>query len=428
MAIVIPFRGISYNLEKIHDLSYVTTPPYDVISPQEQEAFYRCHPQNIIRLILGKKNPDDTADDNSHTRAARYFKDWRDQKILIQDASPALYLTLIEFPINGQVMQRFGLMALVRLETFDKGIVLPHEHTFSKIKVEQLELMKACHANFSPIFSLYSGNGISEILKTAIADKQPDMDFKDSPGHRQILWRITDPKIHDAVSHAMADKKIYIADGHHRYETALNYRNYIASQTPDFSPNHPANFVLMYLAGMNDPGMVILPAHRMVKQAAIAEFLNRAKDFFEISAFGDQARFLAALQTSPENTIGAAIKHQSECYLLTPKPGVMDKLFSDELPESLRGLDVSVLTHLILMKILGLDQAQLDDEHLITYSSSADDAIDAAKSGRGDISFILNSTKIEQVRQVAEAGLIMPRKSTYFYPKVITGQVINPLF
>jgi uncharacterized protein (DUF1015 family) len=428
MATVIPFRGISYNLEKIHDLSTVTTPPYDVISPQEQEAFYLCHPQNIIRLILGKKTDQDTAGDNSHTRAARYFKEWRDQKILVQDASPALYLTGIEFPINGQVMQRFGLIALVRLETFDKGIVLPHEHTFSKIKVEQLELMKACHANLSPIFSLYSGNGVSDILRSAIANKPPDMDFKDDKGHRQTLWRITDSKIHDAVSQAMADKKIYIADGHHRYETALNYRNYIASQTPDFSPDHPANFVLMYLAGMNDPGMVILPAHRMVKQADTAGFLNNAKAFFEISAFGNQAQFLAALQTSPENTIGAVIKDRSEFYLLTPKPGVMDKLFSDELPESLRGLDVSVLTHLILIKILGLNQAQLDDEHLITYSSISDDAVNAAKSGKCDISFILNPTKIEQVRQVAEAGLIMPRKSTYFYPKVITGQVINPLF
>jgi uncharacterized protein (DUF1015 family) len=228
----------------------------------------------------------------------------------------------------------------------------------------------------------------------------------------------------------MSDRKIYIADGHHRYETALNYRSWIASRTPNFSSDHPANYVLMYLCGMNDPGLVVLPAHRIVRhadKAIVNDFQNHVKGFFDIRSFSDSSECLSVLGRSPENTIGAVIKNSAEYYLLTPKAGVMDKLFSDELPEALRQLDVSVLTHLILMKIFGFDQSKLDTEGLISYSSIADEAVKAVGNGDADASFILNSTKIEQVKQVAEKGLIMPRKSTYFYPKVITGQVINPL-
>ncbi|NJL58787.1 MAG: DUF1015 domain-containing protein [Desulfobacteraceae bacterium] len=420
MAVVIPFRGISYNSEKISDLSLVTAPPYDVISPQEQDEFYRCHPQNIIRLILGKKTDQDSPDNNPHTRAAARFTQWQSENILIRDNVPALYVTGLDFQTDGQMKRRLGLIALVKLETFDKGIVLPHERTFSKVKSERLELMKVCHANFSPIFSLYPGNGVSEILTAAISGRKPDTDFTDSKGHRHTMWKLTDPAIHHQVSQAMSDRKIYIADGHHRYETALNYRSWLASQTPSFSPDHPANYVLMYLCGMNDPGLVVLPAHRIVRhadKAIIENFPNHVKSFFDIRSFADSSEYLSALGRSPKNTIGAVIKNSAEYYLLTPKPGIMDKLFSDELPEALRQLDVSVLTHLILMKIFGFDQNKLDTEGLISYSSITDDAIKAVRNSDADASFILNATKIEQVKLVAEKGLIMPRKSTYFIPK-----------
>ncbi len=257
------------------------------------------------------------------------------------------------------------------------------------------------------------------------------------------MWRITDPEVNRYVSDAMKDSRIFIADGHHRYETALNYRDWLAAKIPDFSENHPANYVMMYLSSMEDPGVVILPAHRMlkgVKPGLLTEFVRKAGTYFDIVRMPYnkkeysrvRAEFLAKLKLSePGGTdrtvFGVSVKDARELYLLTLKPGVMKEMFGNEIPDALRHLDVTVLTRLIFTEMLGFDQAGLDNEKLIAYSSIAEEATDAPGTGKCDISFILNPTKIEQVRDIALKGLIMPRKSTYFYPKVITGQVMNSL-
>lgn len=438
MAQITPFKGILYNPDKIHDLSKIVTPPFDVISEEDQCHFHDCHPQNIIRLILGMHSECDTDKDNRYTRAAGCFNQWLSEDILIQDSAPAFYLTSVEFPSGDKMFTRFGLVALVRLEPFEKGVVLPHERTFSNVKSERLELMKSCHANFSPIFSLYSDHeNILSSLKDSIAEKTPDMDFTDNKGHQHKLWRITDTTVHTSVSEAMEGKNIFIADGHHRYETALNYKNWLSANTPDFSEDHPANYVMMYLSSMEDPGMIILPAHRMMTEipdSALDTFIQKAGDYFDIMTipFGKnghgQDKFLSALKSnSDQHTIGVSMKNSQELYLLTLKPNVMDQLFGDEIPDSLKNIDVTVLTRLIFMEILGFDQARLDNEKLIAYSSIAEDAIDAVVQGKFDISFILNPTRIEQVQEIARKNLVMPRKATYFYPKVIVGQVMNLL-
>ncbi|MDM8552629.1 DUF1015 domain-containing protein [Desulfobacterales bacterium HSG2] len=438
MAQITPFKGTLYNPDKIHDFSKIVTPPFDVISEEDQCYFHECHPQNIIRLILGRRTENDTDKDNCYTRSAGCFNQWLSENILIQDNMPAFYLTSIEFPSGDKMFTRFGLIALVRLEPFEKGVVLPHEKTFSNVKSERLELMKACHVNFSPIFSLYSDQeNILSSLKDAISDKTPDVDFTDNKGQQHKLWRITDTTIHTSVSEAMKGKKIFIADGHHRYETALNYKDWAAANDPDFSEDHPANYVMMYLSSMEDPGMIILPAHRMltgVPDSALETFVRKAGDYFDIMTipFGKnghgKTKFMSALKAnSDRNTVGVSMKNTQELYLLTLKPNVMDRLFGDELPDSLRNVDVTVLTRLIFMEILGFDQARLDNEKLIAYSSIADEAIDAAIHGKFDICFILNPTRIEQVQEIARKNLIMPRKATYFYPKVIAGQVMNML-
>jgi uncharacterized protein (DUF1015 family) len=440
MAEIIPFRGILYNPEKINDFSDVIAPPYDVISPQQQDQLHQRHPNNVIRLILGKIEKNDTLQDNRYTRAAAFFKTWLEDRILVRDHLPAIYLSSVEFPIETGLITRFGLIALVRLEPFEKGVVLPHEKTFSKIKSERLELMKACHTNFSPIFSLYSDhNHTLKTLKQAVVNRKPDMQMVDSNGFLQRLWRITDSSVHQAISEAMANKTIFIADGHHRYETALNYRDWIARHTPNFSGNHPANFLMMSLSSMEDPGLVILPAHRIlshVGKEALDAFDKKTEQYFEITTFDFKHRemdiilnqFIEVLHSQTErNCIGVYKKNDQVFTLLSLKPDVMDNLFSDELPESLRNLDVTVLTRLIFMDILGFDQDRLDNEKLITYSSKYKDAIEMVVNGDYDITFILNPTKIEQVKQVAQKGLIMPRKSTYFYPKVISGHVLNSL-
>lgn len=441
MAKIIPFRGILYNQQKIADMADIVAPPFDVISKEEQHEFHECHPQNIIRLTLGRTREDDSANNNRFTRAANYFNSWLSDRILVQDKTPAFYLTAHEFTFENKSITRYGLIALVGLEPFDKGIVLPHEKTFSRIKSERLELMKACQANFSAIFSMYTDekNKILNSLKDAAFIEPPVMDFTEKNAHRHRLWRITDTAVHRSVSQAMKEKKIFIADGHHRYETALNYRNWVSTHSPEFNGGHPANYVMMYLCSMEDPGLVVLPAHRMLNEVpaeARASIIQKAEDYFDIITIpykGAQrtkarAQFISNLKSNTsKNCLGIFMKDRPELFLLTLKPGVMAQKFGEELSESLREIDVTVLTRLIFMEILGFDQARLDNEKLIAYSSIAEEAIDAVAAGKHDIAFILNPTKIEQVRKIAEAKLIMPRKATYFFPKVITGQVMNTL-
>jgi uncharacterized protein (DUF1015 family) len=437
MAEIIPFRGTLYNPGKIDNMANVIAPPFDIISEQEQLEYHESHPHNIIRLTLGKTHENDTRTNNRYTRSADCFNKWLSNHIMERDKTPAFYLTAMEFPFENRIVTRYGLIALVGLEPFEKGVVLPHEKTFPNVKSERLELMKACHANFSPIFSLYSDNEnrVLDELKNATFNKTADNAFTDNNGQKHMLWRITDKAVHRYVSDDLKDKIIYIADGHHRYETALNYRDWLSAKRPDFKGDHPANYVMMYLCSMEDPGLIILPAHRMLT-AARASLIKKARPYFDIITIpykdGQRAeardQFISILKSNnSKNCIGVFMKDRRELYLLTLKSGVMDQMFSHELPEVIRNIDVTVLSRLIFIEILGFDQSRHDNEKLIAYSSIAKDAIDAVDAGRHDITFILNPTKIQQVLDIAEAGLIMPRKATYFFPKVITGQVLNKL-
>ncbi|MDQ1330810.1 MAG: hypothetical protein QG578_1075 [Thermodesulfobacteriota bacterium] len=440
MAEVIPFNGILYNPNIISDMADVATPPYDVISKDEQLNFHVKHPQNIIRLILGNETDNDDEKNNRYTRAADFFNEWISEGILIRDKTPAFYITSVEFTVDGISIKRFGLIALVRLEPFEKGVILPHEKTYSKVKSERLQLMKACHANFSPVFSLYSGksDGLN-IIEKDIFLQPPDSDFTDDKGHRHRLWKITDTVITKNISASFTDKILYIADGHHRYETALNYREWVSKNNPRFSPDHPSNFIMMYLCSMEDPGLIILPAHRLlshVKNSNLSDFIHKASEYFDIATVEPgkndpekaQSLFISSLRSEgATNKIGVLLKNSDAYYVLSLKAGIMRKKYGNEIPESLMNLDVTVLTKLILMDILGIDQRDFDNEKFIGYSSSDKEAMGNISSGRYDIAFILNPTKIEQVRKIAGEGLIMPRKSTYFYPKVISGQVLNKL-
>ena len=287
MAKIIPFRGILYNHVKIDNMANVVAPPFDIISEREQLEYHEKHPHNIIRLTLGKTNQDDTSTNNRYTRAADCFNKWLSAHIMERDKTPAFYFTAMEFPMKTGWLPVTGLIALVGLEPFEKGVVLPHEKTFPNVKSERLELMKACHANFSPIFSLYSDNKnrVLNELKNATSNKTADNAFTDSNGQKHFLWRITDTAVQRYVSEAFKDKIIYIADGHHRYETALNYRDWLSANRPNFSADHPANYVMMYLCSMEDPGLIILPAHRMLNQVPAASRLSlmkKAGAYFDI--------------------------------------------------------------------------------------------------------------------------------------------------
>lgn len=437
MADVRPFRGIRYHTERVPDLASVTTPPYDVISEVDQEAFYRRHPQNMIRLILGKSEAGDSENRNPHTRAAAAFNQWMADGTLVQDTHPACYLTSVDFRHHGEMATRYGLIARVGLEPFEKGIILPHEATYSAIKTERLGLMKACHANFSPIFSLFADStNLVDTLKTEAASLPVQQTFEDSRGDRHRLWRIEDEALTRRIQAAFADEKLFIADGHHRYETALAYRDWIAGKNPAFSNDHPANSIMMYLSSMRDPGLVVLPTHRLVRglnRPQLESFPKLAADRFELEQIPiDEARRRGldlVLKTAAEDEcrIGVVLGDRKELILLKAKHGDMAGELSDRMPEPLTGLDVSLLTHLIFPDLLGILPGELDDVGRIRYTSASETAVETVLNGSADAAFLLNPTRIDQVRRIAEAGLTMPRKTTYFAPKVITGLVLNTL-
>lgn len=439
MAEVVPFQGIRYNSEIITDMAQVVAPPYDVISPKEQIVFHERHPNNVIRLILGHPQAEDDENNNVHTRAGRFFEKWMADRILKHDDTAAIYLTTVTFESGGIQYTRSGLIARVRLEPFEKGIILPHERTYSKVKSERLMLMKQCHANFSPIFGLYpNGSDILNRLSDITTMQTPEVDIIDDKGHHHKLWRLTEPSVLDNLFTFFQTTPIYIADGHHRYETALNYRDWVKETISDFSDDHPANFIMMSLSSMIDPGMIVLPAHRLpgdVGADTISLLLKNASDYFDLIPIAlDQplddalSQFDDVLSANAErHAVGLYSREPAALQVMALKQGVMQQLFHDEIEPALQDLDVTVLTHLIMMKLLGFDQARLDDATKMSYCTTIKDAAATVDEGRADVAFILNPTKIEQVQRVAEQGLIMPRKSTYFYPKVISGLVFNGL-
>jgi len=438
MAIVKPFKGIRYNTEKL-DISKLVTPPYDVISEEEQDKYYACDPYNIIRLILGKQLPTDNQTQNRYSRALECYDTWQNNQYLTRDQELALYLTAMDFTVEDQTFTRYGLIARVRLESFDTGVVRPHEKTFSKVKSERLKLMLACHANFSPIFSLFADKNreILDTLQKSTDKLTPELDFHDDKQQRHQLWRILDPSIHAWIENAMASKTIFIADGHHRYETALQYREVLEEKQGKLPETHPANYIMMYLSSMDDDGLVILPAHRQltsVSDSHLANFQKGVSQYFDIKSlpFNNESKAQVLEQFSREleegqtkHRLGAYYKNQSEFLLLTLKPGVMEKEQAIEAP--LRDLDVTLLTQIIFQRILSMNQQNLDDANQMKYTTSIPQAVDNVDRGKCDMVMLLNPTRIEQVQSVANAGLTMPRKSTYFYPKVITGLVINDL-
>ena len=440
MAEVIPFKGYRYNSELIDNMADVVAPPYDVISPQGQLDLYQRHPQNIIRLILGQCKAGDTEENNVYTRAAETLIQWRRDQILKQDDEPNFYITRVDFKVDNRSFYRFGLFGGVGIRPFSDGVILPHEHTFSKVKSERLQLMQKTNANLCPIFGLYADEmGEMYELQSSLTQFRPaDIDLIDDDGFRHRLWCIEDNAFHVRITDFFDAKKIYIADGHHRYETALNYRDWLKSKNSAFSPSHPANYIMMSMSSMQDPGMVILPAHRAVRalpQIQLEDFLNNISDFFEVmempEGVGLRGNLDAAMRILEENAtrnaIGVMMKNPKAFKILLLKPGMMDQLFEKEIETPLRDLDVTVLTHLVFIRLLGLSQAALDDQGKIQYCTDPGLAADMVESEDVSAAFLLNPTKIEQVQRIAEAGLTMPRKTTYFFPKAISGQVFNIL-
>jgi len=440
MAAVVPFKGHTYDYHAINDFETVVAPPYDVISEEEQEAYYQADPYNVIRLILGKKKTGDSDWDNRYTRAADYFKRWESSGVLFASEQPCMYMTSLTYdPGNGDpIRTRWGIIALVRIEDEDSGVILPHERTFSAHRDDRLKLMRACRAQFSQIFGLYedSDNTIMDACRKTI-DFPPEIafDFKDGTGHK--MWIIQNPRIFRRIAEAMSEKSIFIADGHHRYETARNFRNIMRARYGRKTANRSYEYVMMYLTNMSDVGLTILPSHRLitaVPEFKLDPFLDRSGTYFDITPVpfpGDNLyrECVNLKQTLAEsgrgNTTIAFIHGETDrCYLFSLKPGARDEL-GDDIHPLLKELDVLVLSRLILQGSLGFSKEDLDDEETFHYQSSLRAAVSQVRAGDYQMAFLLNPTKMEQVKGIAGNSLVMPRKSTYFYPKVLTGLVFN---
>ena len=439
MAIVAPFKGLTYNFHQRQDFSRLVAPPYDVISEEEQDQYYQEDPHNVIRLILGKKKTGDSDWDNVYTRAADYFQRWQSDSSLIRSKEPCLYVTAMTYdPGNsGPERVRWGIIALVRIEDRASGVILPHERTFSAHKDDRLRLFRACNAQFSQIFGLYEDpensvlNGCSEAL-----NHTPQMDFTLEDGTRHRLWILDRRVLFRKMSDAMADKSIFIADGHHRYETSRNFRDMMRARYGQKPANKSYEFVMMYLSSMNDSGLTILPSHRLLKKVPGFEsgpFFEKARKWFDIKEFPLKGRLShecpdlkRRLEKEGERqTAFAFYQHDGDCWhLLSLKSGVRAEMGNDLHP-SLKKLDVLVLSRFIFQKSLGFSKEDLDDEEIFQYQSNTSAAVSEVESGKYQMVFLLNPTKIEHVKEVAGNSLVMPRKSTYFYPKVLTGLVFN---
>ena len=437
MADVRPLPGIRY-ADAAH-LAALVTPPYDVISPEAQARYYERDPHNIIRLELGRDESGDDDLDNRYTRAAAAFAEWRRTGVLQQD-DPSLYLYEQRFASGGQRYTRTSLLTRVRLEPWDAGVILPHERTLSKPKDDRLKLMRACAATLSPIMALYDdpAGELTSLLETLRAE--PSLaSFSDDAGEEHRLW-VTQSAAHAAqVAAFFAERQIYIADGHHRYETALTYRDEIRALRHELAEDDAVNFTLMGLSALEDPGLAVLPTHRVLRDldatrlAALDETL--ATTFTSEPLAGDSAAWLQALAEAGKSGTAFVLAQPEGARLLrlteTGHTAMLDVHGDDAgTSEAWRALDVAVLHALVLDAALGVTPDAVRAGEHVSYTRDAEAAAVAVRTGANgaQLAALLNATPPTAIRDVARAGDRMPQKSTYFYPKLITGLIINPLW
>jgi uncharacterized protein (DUF1015 family) len=445
MARIYPFRAWRYNPSAVR-LDEVVTQPYDKISPAMQQAYYQRSPFNLVRIILGLPELFDAERGESvYTRAARDFRSWREQAVLVQEKDPCIFAYAQRFKVPGTevigtevIKERRGFIALGKLHDYSDQVVFRHEQTLSKPKSDRLNLLKATHAHFGQIFMLYS-DPAGSVEKILYEDPGPaEAEVTDEYGVLHRLWRVADPAAIRLLTTAMADKKLIIADGHHRYETALNYSREHAPAQPQtltesrfmqWQPPYPEAAVMMTFVNMDSDGLVILPTHRVVHSLAgfdPAAFATAAKQFFTVEPLqeGDSSSYMAALGRQPGTAFIAITR--AGALLLRSKPEAIAAALAD-LPERQRQLDLSHLHSIILDRLLGLDAEKVREQTNLRYLRDAAEAVDQVRRGEADVTFLTNPVSMEQLREVAFAGDVMPQKSTDFFPKLLSGLAIYAL-
>ncbi len=438
MAEISPFKGLLYNQKKIKDIYSVVAPPYDVIKEEERTRLADRDQHNVVRLILSRD--DSVSGENRYQVAAGTLSKWIDEGVLARDETPALYYYQQTYKLkDGSAKTRKGLVTLLKLEEFEKGIVLPHERTLSKPKADRLNLMSACNAHLSCVFALYSDP--TKTIDGAIlkGEREALFELTDDNGIENKFERVDDDNVLGEVVKEMAGKSLLIADGHHRYETALNYRNMMRKKYPDYKGDEAFNYVLVCLTNMDDEGLTVFPTHRLLyglDRFTLDSFLSELSQYFDIeeTVFNEELEkekrelfFQRLKDKANEGTgFGLYVKGKNSYYALILKDNqTMNEWVVGDLPLDLKALDLNVLHSLIIKGILGVDEGMQERQECIDYSKDADDTIESVKKDKYQLAFILNTPQIGKIKAIAEAGERMPQKSTFFYPKLLSGLVIN---
>lgn len=426
-----PFRGVRYDMTQVGALSDVVAPPYDVIDAALQDKLYAASPYNVIRLELNRPEPGDAPGADRYSRAARFLKEWRRAGVLRDDNEPAIYLHDQTFTVDGKSFTRTGFLARVRLEPFGQGNIYPHEQTLSGPKADRLSLYNATGFNLSPVFGLYpdESGDVIRALEAGIRDRTP-LEATDHLGVVHRLWPIINGTAVTAVTGLMADKSIFIADGHHRYETGLKYRDDLKAKGELTGDDDPANFVMMHLVGMSDPGLLILPTHRLVSgfPGLTAEVLaEKLTPEFDVTIVGEgddacRAAWDEIEMGGDQDVLGFTTVADGKSLLARLRSDLlMDQLAADHGPEW-RALGVSILHVLVLDHLLAsLGKPECRYVHLI------DEVLTATHARECDLACLVPAAGMEHVEAIASNLEKMPPKSTYFYPKLLTGVVLNPL-
>ncbi len=432
MADIRPFRGVHYNQGTAGDLAQTICPPYDIISPHMQSELYARSDYNFIRLEYAKELPQDTASENKYTRAASTLTQWLTQGILIADEAPAIYLHDHHFWHQDQEYRRRGIIALVRLEERESRVIRPHEGTLTDPKSDRLTLLRALRANTSSILALFEDRQqqIASVL-TAKAKGEPVINFHTDSGERHLLWAISDAGMLEQIQRTLASQPLYIADGHHRYESALAYRRERRRNQAKPSGSEGFDFVMMTLVDFADPGLVILPPHRLVRGLSppkMEDMVNKINPLFQIEELSlnspDVWQKVAVFLNEEADQGRIALCRASEKNILLLKPhdlASMQKFMPGSRSEHYKKLTVSILDHVILERLLGLQREQ--EAEALTYSYDKFDAANMVLSGEYQLAFLIGPIKAETIKMIADVGDRMPGKSTYFYPKLPSGLV-----
>jgi uncharacterized protein (DUF1015 family) len=431
MVEIAPFKGMVYNKKKIKKLDDVMSPPYDIISEQMQNELYNKNEYNFVKLILGKILPDDTDATNRYTRAKQLFDAWQQQEILIPSQTPALFPYQVDYTVGKEKKQMNGFFVLLKLDPEYKT-VKAHEKTLAKPKADRLNLMRTCYANLEPIQLMYmdQDDTIRKTMDAAI-DKSL-IKVKGYDGFTHQLWCLDNSETIHTILDELEKKILFIADGHHRYQTSINYAQEKREQTGNKDPDAPFNYIMVVLCNMFDPGLSILPTHRFIKmpQVNFDDLCKKLERYFiiEKKLITDKDKDYQKIgkkimrEITTENKHKLALYTKGIYYILTLKDEqVMDKLASDH-SKTWRTLDVSILHKLILEEFLGINEKNLEDH--VKYTRVDAEAIQQVDEGKYDFSFLINATKIDQLKAIADAGEHMPQKSTYFLPKMLSGLVM----